>query len=175
MKIKISILGVITGILGFIASSTTWIYFKDVIPLIGTISIQIKLAPVQFYFLILFENLTTSKILFITGSILMLLFLNSFELSSRKSGRIIQIILFLIGIIGLIFNLLGLINFFTTILGEFNTSLQPSESSSIIPGLGLISGFLSLILGGIAIFAFLKQRGKLSKSFITLNIRRSLN
>lgn len=172
MKIKLSIFGIIAAIFGFIASSAVWIYFKDTFPLIGTISVEIKLAPVKIFILIMYENLARSRPLFISGSVLMIFLLNIFEFRNTRSGKIIQLILFLAGITGLILNLLGLINFFTTIIDQSNSMFQPTANASILPGLGIISAFLSLILGGFAIFVFIRQRGKLSKSLITLNISR---
>lgn len=172
MKIKFSIFGIIAAIFGFIASSAVWIYFKDTLPFIGQVSFEIKLAPIQFFIFLMYNNLAYSKTLFIVGSILMIFLLNVFEFGNTRSGKILQIILFLAGLTGFILNLLGLINFFTTTMGQSNSMVQPTANASILPGLGIISAFLSLIIGGIAIFAYIKHRGILSKSLITLNISR---
>ncbi len=135
VNIKISILGIIGSIFGFISLVAPWLSIVIDVPVVGVVSISLSLQPyTAFFFIELFENLVYAQLLMVFGSLLALLFLNKFEDGDNKEKFDKTPIL---GFIGAILNALAFFMFFFVLLDE--GSQYDMNPASISIGFGINS------------------------------------
>jgi hypothetical protein len=162
MKVKVSSLGIIGAIFGFISVLTPWLLVtvNTNIPLIGIISITLSLKPYQILIITMFEDLIIGQALMIFGSILALIFLNKIE-ADRNQKYYDKIPL--LGLIGGVLNGLAILTFFLVLINEGSGYDMTPDSVSV--EFGLISSIISVVL---IILAFLAARGNSKHLKITL-------
>lgn len=173
MRTKLSITGIIAAIFGFLAIPFAWMTYKNnsvtVILYEGKFTAMesagygISNTPVYGYFAGL-------GLLFLIGSIIMIIFLNLYETDeNQKSNRIIRNNI-VIGTIGVLLNLLAFILFFTNFT-KWNQNISLQLGSNIYTtavGSGMIFAILSICLGIFSIITCFIRNRFFSKFFISI-------
>lgn len=164
MKVKISTLGIIGAIFGFVSLAVPW-FSASITFLFIHYDLNIGLEPYKLYFPpfvnhTFFEGLVLGQILMIVGSLLALIFLNKIE--DDRNQKIYDKIP-LLGLIGGVLNGLAILNFFMVLIDEGSGfDITPD---AVAVEFGLISSIISVVL---IILAFLAARGNSKHLKITL-------
>ena len=168
MKVKISLLGGIGAIFGFVSLAVPWFLVSVDIPVIGIYDISISLAPYKILTMTLFDNLIIGQLLMIFGSILAILFLHKVELDGDK--EYVRKFPF-IGLIGTFLNILAIVVFFIVVVDDGKS--MGIEPYSISVGFGLISAIISVVFCMLAFISIteIKNPTFLKKTVIIIDSR----
>lgn len=169
MEIKISLLGILGAVFGFISIGVPWVAYQQIM------TNGYNLQTVTGYFSLIDPTnpliLKDALAMIIIGSVLMILFLNTYDLNENSTNKSIKNGLFVIGIIGVILNLLA-VNTFSSAMSVTRSvaSISPLiVTFTMTISVGFVFGIISLIIGILNIVIFFTHIEPLTKFFIPIN------
>lgn len=167
MRIKISIYAFISTFCGLISTIIPWLTVIVKTNILN-IKMELSLEPNSIYGFITFSRLSQVRTLMVSGSLIILIFLNKFEFESKERYRDSKTIPY-IGLIGVILCIIGVFHY-CRVLYEDSYELYEKYSDiidlNVKINIGIVLAIISIVFSILGFLSTLDKIDKYEKLYI---------